>query len=84
MLSPWIVIVNIMVKLATMYVNNVKCSKYVIILTGHGDFGDKDIVHQAKVPCVVCREEFIVKTRGTCIFEWQCFILGVKEVVFQK
>ena len=34
-----------------------KCADYVIIiLTGHGDFGDKDIhvVHQAKVLCVVC------------------------------
>ena len=32
-----------------------KCADYVInILTGHGDFGDKDIVYQAKVLCVVC------------------------------
>ena len=35
-----------------------KCADYVIILTGHGDFGDKDIpvhvVHQANVLCVVC------------------------------
>ena len=34
-----------------------KCADYVIILTGHGDFGDKDIVHQAKVLCVVCVEK---------------------------
>ena len=34
-----------------------KCADYVIIiLTGHGVSGDKDIhvVHQAKVLCVVC------------------------------
>ena len=32
-----------------------KCADYVIIiLTGHGDFGDKNIVHQANVLCVVC------------------------------
>ena len=38
-----------------------KCADYVIIiLTGHGDFGDKNIVHQANVLCVVCTEEFIV------------------------
>ena len=34
-----------------------KCADYVIILTGHGDFGDKDIVYQAKVLCVVCVEK---------------------------
>ena len=53
-----------------------KCADYVInILTGHGDFGDKDIhvVHQANVLCCVCTEEFIVKTTG--ILKRQCFPL---------
>ena len=62
-----------------------KCADCVIIiLTGHGDFSDKDIhiVHQAKVLCVVCTEEFIVKTRG--ILERQCFPIGVKAWLFLK
>ena len=63
-----------------------KCADYVInILTGHGDFGDKDIhvspSSQCTV-CCVCTEEFIVKTRG--ILERQCFPLGVKAWLFLK
>ena len=63
-----------------------KCADYVIIiLTGHGDFGDKECMHspssQGSVFCV-CTEEFIVKTRG--ILERQCFPLGVKAWLFLK
>ena len=40
-----------------------KCADYVIIIhTGHGDFGDKDIVHQAKVLCVVCVQKNLMLT----------------------
>ena len=60
-----------------------KCADYVIIiLTGHSDCGDKNIVHQAKKLCTVCvyKQEFIVKTRG--ILEMQCFPLNVKAWLF--
>ena len=62
-----------------------KCADYVIIiLTGHGDFGDKDICSPSSqgTVCCVCTEKFIVKTRG--ILERQCFPLGVKAWLFLK
>ena len=54
-----------------------KCADYVInILTGHGDFGDKDIhvVHQANVLCVVCVQKNLllkpeVSSKGN-VFLW--------------
>ena len=85
MLSPLIIIVNVIVRLATVCMLILrKCANYVIIIhTGHGDFGDKDIVHQAKgTVCCVCTEEFNVDPRG--ILERQCFPLGVKAWLFLK
>ena len=42
-----------------------KCADYVIIiLTGHGDFGDKNIVHQANVLCVVCVQKNLLLKPG--------------------
>ena len=39
-----------------------KCADYVIIiLTGHGDFGDKNIVHQANVLCVCINKNLLLK-----------------------
>ena len=39
-----------------------KCADYVIIiLTGHGDFGDKNIVHQATVLCVCINKNLLLK-----------------------
>ena len=56
----------------------------IIILTGHGDFGDKDICSPSSqgTVCCGCTEEFIVKTRG--ILERQCFPIGVKAWLFIK
>ena len=64
MLSPWIIIVNVIVRLATVCMLILrKCADYVIIIhTGHGDFGDKDIVHQAKVLCVVSVQKNLMLT----------------------
>ena len=60
-----------------------KCADFVIIiLTGDGDFGDKDSPSSQGTVCCVCAEEFIVKTRG--ILERQCFPLGVKAWLFLK
>ena len=54
MLSPWIIIVNVIVRLATVCMLILrKCADYVIIiLTGHGDFGDKNIKSIKPMYCV--------------------------------
>ena len=63
-----------------------KCADYVInILTGHGDFGDKDIhvVHQANVLCVVCVKKNLllkpqVSSKGN-VFLWCESMVVFKE-----
>ena len=63
-----------------------KCADYVIIiLTGHGVFGDKDIhvVHQAKVLCVVCVQKNLllkpeVSSKGN-VFLWCESMVVFKE-----
>ena len=64
MLSPWITIVNVIVRLATVCMLILrKCADYVIIIhTGDGDFADKDIIHQAKVLCVMCVQKNLMLT----------------------
>ena len=59
MLSPWIIIVNVIVRLATVCMLILrKYADYVIIIhTGHGDFGDKDIPSSQGSVCCVCTEE---------------------------
>ena len=63
-----------------------KCADYVInILTGRGDFGDKDIhvVHQANVLCVVCVQKNVllkpeVSSKGN-VFLWCESMVVFKE-----
>ena len=39
-----------------------KCADYVIIIvTGHGNFGDKNIVHQANALCVCINKNLLLK-----------------------
>ena len=62
-----------------------KCADYVIIiLTGHGDFGDKDIVHQAKVSCVVCVEKNLLLKQSEVSAKVIVFLLVWKWVVFKE
>ena len=54
-----------------------KCADYVIIIirTGHGDFGDKDIVHQAKVLCVECIEKNLLLKGSEVSLKVSVFLL---------
>ena len=84
MLSPGIIMVKFIVKLATVYVNYEKmCWFYVIILTGHGDFGDKDIVYQAKVLCVVCIEKNL-SLKPEASLNGNVFFLVLKWLIFKS
>ena len=60
-----------------------KCADYVIILTGHGDFGDKDIVHQAKVLCIVCVEKNLW-LKPEVSLNGNVFFLVLKWLIFKS
>ena len=60
-----------------------KCADYVIILTGHGDFGDKDIVYQAKVLCVVCVEKNL-SLKPEASLNGNIFFLVLKWLIFKS
>ena len=60
-----------------------KCADYVIILTGHGDFGDKDIVYQAKVLCVV-RGEKNLSLKPEASLNGNVFFLVLKWLIFKS
>ena len=61
-----------------------KCADYVIILTGHGDFGDKDIVYQAKVLCFVCVEKKYLSLKPEASLNGNVFFLVLKWLIFKS
>ena len=60
-----------------------KCADYLIILTGLGDFGDKDIVYQAKVLCVVCVEKNL-SLKPEASLNGNVFFLVLKWLIFKS
>ena len=60
-----------------------KCADYVIILTGHGDLSDKDVVYQAKVLCVVCVQKNLL-LKPEVSLNGNVFFLVLKWLIFKS